>query len=41
VLSADLDTTIKTLQAAGATGLRAIAAGLNDQGMNRWKGTTT
>jgi Recombinase len=41
----DIGPTIKTLQAAGATSLRAIAAGLNEQGIptargnGRWTAT--
>jgi Recombinase len=34
----DLAPTIKALQAAGATSLRAIAAGLNDQGIPTARG---
>ena len=43
--AADIGPTIKTLQAAGATSLRAIAAGLNEQGIptargnGRWTAT--
>jgi DNA invertase Pin-like site-specific DNA recombinase len=37
--AADLAPTIKALQAAGATSLRAIAAGLNDQGIPTARGT--
>jgi len=36
--AADLAPTIKALQAAGATSLRAIAAGLNDQGIPTARG---
>ncbi|UGY03266.1 recombinase family protein [Bradyrhizobium quebecense] len=36
---ADIAPTIKTLQAAGKTSLRAIAAGLNDQGIPTSRGT--
>lgn len=37
--AADIGPTIKALQAAGATSLRAIAAGLNDQGIPTARGT--
>jgi hypothetical protein len=35
----ELGQTIKNIQAAGATSLRAIAAGLNAQGLRRGNGT--
>ena len=39
--ASDIAPTIKALQAAGATSLRAIAAGLNEQGIPTARGSGT